>query len=48
MVNDQVGGALRVDQVGVAAKIGHGVSHGSKVDHGGHAREVLQDHSGRL
>ena len=47
MVNNQVHWLQRVDERGIATEPAHGISHGGKVDNGGHAGEVLQQNSGR-
>ena len=47
MVDHQVDRGKRIDGPRVAAQIGHGVTHGGQVDHGGHAGEVLHQHPGR-
>ncbi len=47
VVDNQLRGDLRVDQVGVAAHGGHGVAHGGQVDDRRHAGEVLEQHPGR-
>ena len=44
VVDDQIHGHLRVDALGVATHLHHRVTKGRKVDHGGHAGEVLKDH----
>ncbi len=45
VVDDQFGGDLRVDLLGLAAQLDHRIAHGSQVDHAGHAGEILQDHA---
>jgi hypothetical protein len=47
VVDDQVDGHQRVDLAGVAAQLGDRVAHRGKVDHAGHAGEVLQQHARR-
>jgi hypothetical protein len=42
VVDDEIDGHERVDLVGVAAETLAGVPHGSQVDHGRHAGEVLE------
>ena len=41
VINDEIDGHKRVDLVGVAAETLAGVPHGSQIDHGGHASEIL-------
>ncbi len=36
-----------IDPARVAAEVGHRLPHGREVDHGGHAGEVLEEHSSR-
>jgi hypothetical protein len=45
VVDDQLGRQERVDARGVAFHPLHGVAHGGKVDDGGYAGEVLQQHA---
>jgi predicted ABC-class ATPase len=45
VVDDEVDGNQRVDLAGVAAQLGDGVAHRGKVDHAGHAGEVLKQHA---
>ena len=40
-------GRKRVDQLGIAAELDHGVAHGGEVDHRRDAGEVLHQHAGR-
>ena len=47
VVDDELGGELRVDLDGIAAQFPHRVSHGREVDDRGHAREVLEEHATR-
>src|SRR3982751_4431554 len=47
MIDDQFGGAERIDAGGVAAEMAHGVAHGGEIDDGGDSGEVLQEDAGR-
>ena len=47
VVDDQVGRNERIDSTSVAAHLFDGVSHGSKIHHSGHTREILQNNSRR-
>jgi hypothetical protein len=47
VVDDEVHGDQRVDLAGVAAELRDRVAHRGKVDHAGHAGEVLQQHARR-
>ena len=47
VVDDQVHRRQRVDPLRVAAGLGHGVAHGSQVDHRRNAGEVLHQHARR-
>ncbi len=46
VVDDQLGGLERVDLLRVAAEGLHGVAHGSEIDDGGDAGEVLHEDAG--
>ena len=45
MVDHEIDGNQRVDALGLPAELGHRVTHGGQIDHGGHAREVLHQHA---
>ena len=45
MVDHEIDGDQRVDALGLAAELGHGVTHGGQIHHGGNAREVLHQHA---
>ena len=47
MVDDEVDRHQRVDALGVAAEMQHGVAHGGEVDHRRHAGEILHQHARR-
>ena len=47
VVDDQLGRDERVDPAGVAAEVGHGVTHRDQIHHTGHPGEVLQQHPRR-
>ena len=47
VVDDELDGLQRVDLLRVAAEPLHRVAHRGEVDHGGDAREVLQQHARR-
>ena len=47
VVDDELDGLKRVDLLGVSAEPRHRVAHRGEVDHGGHAREVLEQHPAR-
>ena len=47
MVDDEIDRHQRIDLLGVAAQLAHGVAHGGEVDHGRHAGEVLHQHARR-
>jgi hypothetical protein len=47
VVDDQLGRDQRVDPGRVTAELPHGLPHRGEVHHGGHTREVLEDHPGR-
>ena len=47
MVDYQIDRNLRIDLLGVAAEIVHGVAHGGEIDHRRHAGEVLHQHARR-
>ena len=47
VVDHQLGRDQRVDPARVAAEVPHRLAHGGKVDHRGHAGQVLHDHPGR-
>jgi len=47
MIDHQIDGRLRIDLIRVATKLNHGLAHRGKVDHSGHASEVLHQHAGR-
>ncbi len=47
VVNDKVDRDARVDAPRVASKTRHGAAHGCKVNHAGHAREILQQNPAR-
>ena len=47
VVDHQIDGLQRIDEVGVAAQILHGVAHDGQVDHDGNTREVLQQNAAR-
>ena len=47
VVDDEVHGNLRVNLGGIAAELADRIAHGSKVDHAGHAGEILQEHARR-
>ena len=46
VVDDHLGRSERVDLGGVAAEVGHGLTHRGEVDDARHAGEVLHDHAG--
>ncbi len=46
MVDHQFHRLLRIDQLRIAAELGHGVAHRRQIDHRRHAGEVLQQHPG--
>ena len=46
MVNHQIDGHQRIDHRRIAAELGHAIAHSGKIDHGGHAGEVLHQHAG--
>lgn len=48
VIDDQVHGAEGVDGPGVASHSCHGIPHGGQIDDCRHAREILEDDSGRL
>ena len=43
VVDDQLGGNQRVDIGSRTAELDHGIAHRSKIDHAGHASEILQN-----
>ena len=47
VVDDHLGRRERVDPGGVAAELGHRLTHGGEVDDAGHTGEVLHDHARR-
>ena len=47
MVDDEVHRHQRVDLAGIAAQLRDRIAHGGKIDHAGHAGEILQQHAGR-
>ena len=47
MVDHEVDGYQRIDLLGVAAQLAHGVAHGGEVDHCRHAGEILHQHARR-
>ena len=47
VVDDELHGLERVDLLRVASEHLHGVAHRGEIDHGGDAREVLQEHARR-
>ena len=47
VVDDEIDRDQRIDLLGVAAQLAHGVAHGGEVDHGGHAGEVLHQDARR-
>ena len=47
MVDDEIDRDERIDFGGVAVKVRHRIAHRGEVDDGGHAREVLHQHTGR-
>ena len=47
MVDDQIDRDLRIDLLGVAAQLLHGVAHRSKINDGRHPGEILHQHARR-
>ena len=47
MVDDEIDRNQRIDLVGIAAEMAHGVAHGGQIDHGRHAGEILHQHPRR-
>jgi hypothetical protein len=47
VVDDEVDLGERVDLIGIAAEVEHGLAHGGEVDHRRHAGEVLHQHARR-
>ena len=47
MIDHELDGLERIDAIGVAAESNHAVTHRSKIDDAGHAREILQQHARR-
>jgi hypothetical protein len=45
VINNEVNWAERIDLRRITTKSLHGVSHGSEIDDGGNASEILQDDS---
>ena len=47
MIDDEIDRNQRIDLVGIAAEMAHGVTHGGQIDDGGHAGEILHQHPRR-
>ena len=47
VVDHQIDRHQRIDFFRVGAQLGHGVTHGGQIDHGGHASKVLHQYASR-
>ena len=46
VIDDQITGGQRIDLLRITTHFGHGVAHGSQIDHGRDASEILHQHAG--
>ena len=47
VIDDEIDRHLRIDLLGIAAEMLHGVAHGGKIDHRRHAGKILHQHARR-